>query len=134
MEGKTEPGAKVYLFCSHPLNPGQTPVEPTLQELIDGAAASTTADGDGNFRMSDIDFEHCYELGLDRLTPEEVPPGLLDVDSGAGAELEQQERTVRVWLAVVDGAGREVGGPLHAIEALLLRRCDDAAVLDEARG
>ena len=99
MHGETEPGATVYLYVYRPLPYEYTP-------KFDRAWAKTTADKNGTFSFSEVDFES-EPISLDTFAPKEVPSGLLQYSIFALPQVsEQQSFTYYVFVIAEDKSGK----------------------------
>ncbi len=99
LSGETEPGARVYLYVYRPLPYEYTP-------KFDRAWAKTTADKNGTFSFSEVDFES-EPVSLDNFAPKEVPSGLLQYSIFALPQIsEQQSFTYYVFVIAEDKSGK----------------------------
>ncbi len=99
LHGETEPGATVYLYVYRPLPYEYTP-------KFDRAWAKATADKNGTFSFSEVDFES-EPISLDTFAPKEVPSGLLQYSIFALPQVsEQQSFTYYVFVIAEDKSGK----------------------------
>src|SRR3989344_5909298 len=99
ISGTTEPGAKVFLYIFRPLSADFT-------ADFDQAWEEVTANEEGAFTFSEVDFEH-PPISLEDLAPREVPQGLQD-EAIAGVQKAQtaQKFTYHVYLIAEDKSGK----------------------------
>ncbi|MDO8511331.1 MAG: fibronectin type III domain-containing protein [Nanoarchaeota archaeon] len=99
ISGTTEPGAKVFLYIFRPLSADFT-------ADFDKAWEEVTANEEGAFTFSEVDFEH-PPISLKDLAPREVPQGLQD-EAIAGVQKAQtaQKFTYHVYLIAEDKSGK----------------------------
>ena len=105
VRGVTESGASVYMFVAAISTVGRTAEQPPLETIIKKAQFKTSAEADGRFEFDDVNFEH-PGFGIGETVPEEVPPATEGLSGGQfSSDLQQDERTVPLWIAVVDKVG-----------------------------
>ncbi|HLC80808.1 MAG TPA: hypothetical protein VJG31_03480 [Candidatus Nanoarchaeia archaeon] len=97
--GKTEPGAKVYLYTFQP-----QPMQYTPDFETDGASYETTADEEGNFRFDESDLEH-KPVNLEKLAPKEVPAGLKQEALYPTETKDAAQQNIHVYFIAQDKAG-----------------------------
>ncbi len=97
--GKTEPGAKVYLYTFQPQPMQYTPDFDTA-----GASYETTADEEGNFRFDEADLEH-KPINLEKLAPKEVPAGLKQEVLYPVETKDAAQQNIHVYFIAQDKAG-----------------------------
>jgi len=97
--GKTEPGAKVYLYTFQP-----QPMQYTPDFETDGASYETTADEEGNFRFDESDLEH-KPINLEKLAPKEVPAGLKQEVLYPTETKDAAQQNIHVYFIAQDKAG-----------------------------
>jgi hypothetical protein len=121
IRGKTEPGARVFMFvditqAGFSLPGGTSGTFGTfdsrnnvrrlgvqdIDDILDKAQFDTTADADGNFKFDDVDFEH-PGFGIDEIVPEEIPPGHI-----VSNDISDEELLINVYVVVVDKVGLTV--------------------------
>ncbi|MFH1682995.1 MAG: hypothetical protein ABIA37_04320, partial [Candidatus Woesearchaeota archaeon] len=97
--GVTKPGSKVYLYFFRKTGYDVTPDFSRAYEVL-------TADANGNFTFSGVDFEH-PPITLKDFKPKEIPVGLKDVIIYAlDSAQEQQQWSYEVYLIAEDDLGR----------------------------
>ena len=98
--GETEPDAKVYLYVYRAQADDYRP-------KFDRALSSTTADENGTFSFSNIEFPPPLFTQLERLAPREVPAGLEDVLISPLGKLGGDERkTFKLYVIAEDQTGK----------------------------
>lgn len=101
IHGKTEPGARIFLYVYKPKGFEFHPDFRKARTVID---ASST----GDFTFEDVDFSRSVDdFSLEDLAPQQVPSGLQEVAIFPIAEVTQQERsTAYVYLIAEDKTGK----------------------------
>jgi len=99
ISGTTEPGATVFLYVFRPLTADFTPA-------FDKAWEEVTADGNGAFTFSEVNFEH-PPISLKDLAPKEVPQGLQQESIFRIEQVQAAQKfTYHVYLIAEDRSGK----------------------------
>src|SRR3989344_18561 len=99
ISGTTEPGANVYLYVFRPLAYDFNPT-------FDKAWESVTADAEGKFTFSEINFEQ-PPISLEDLAPKQVPPGLQQESIFRIEQVQNiQKFTYHIYLVAEDKSGK----------------------------
>ncbi len=99
ISGTTEPGAQVFLYIFRPLTHDFTPT-------FDKAWEVATADENGAFTFSEVNFEH-PPISLKDLAPKEVPPGLQQESIFRIEQVQAAQKfTYHVYLIAEDRSGK----------------------------
>lgn len=108
VKGKTEPGANVYIYVYRPIGYEFNPD-------FKSAWAKVTADENGEFTFSDINFEGFgpLDLGtLENLAPKQVPSDMQEYTIfPIEAIAEQQKWSYHVFVIAEDASGKSASAP-----------------------
>ncbi len=97
ISGETKPGATVYLYVFHLMVDEYRP-------NFGNALEKVTADAQGKFTFTGVDFPPSLIPSLEQLAPKQVPTGLEEILLPAQAEL--QRKVYRVYLIAEDAVGK----------------------------
>jgi len=100
IHGKTEPGAKSYLYIYKPLG---YEFKPDFNK----ARAVVVADENGEFTFTDVNFQLTFLESFSKSGPKLVPSGLENLKISSIEQISQQERsTYYVYVIVEDKSGK----------------------------